>query len=110
MFAGWLDILKVEIDEYRDYEKALGALNEAVKQLTKAGSSGEKLAQLNKRVFLVERFVQARRLAKNDPDGMATMCQQLLANDELETAMRAGDVFAALVDHFFDRGNWQQCY
>lgn len=46
---------KVEIDEYRDYEKALGALNEAAKQLTKAGPTGEKMAQLNKRVFLVER-------------------------------------------------------
>ncbi len=41
---------------------------------------------------------------------MASMCLQLLANDDLETAMRAGDVFAALVDHFFERGNWQQCY
>lgn len=47
---------KVEIDEYRDYEKALGALSEAVKQLTKAGSTGDKLTQLNKRVFLVERY------------------------------------------------------
>lgn len=46
---------QVEIDEYRDYEKALGALNEAAKQLAKAGSTGEKLAQLHKRVFLVER-------------------------------------------------------
>lgn len=59
---------------------------------------------------LMLRFVQARRLAKDDPDGMASMCQQLLANDDLETAMRAGDVFAALVDYFFERGNWQQCY
>lgn len=47
----------MEIDEYRDYEKALGALNEAVKQLTKAGPTGDKLDQLNKRVFLVERCV-----------------------------------------------------
>ena len=45
----------MEIDEYRDYEKALGALNEAVKQLTKAGPAGDKLTQLTKRVFLVER-------------------------------------------------------
>lgn len=60
--------------------------------------------------FFARRFVQARRLAKDDPEGMAAMCQQLLANDDLETAMRAGDVFAALVDHFFERGNWQQCY
>lgn len=46
---------QVEIDEYRDYEKALGALNEAVKQLTKAGPAGDKLTQLTQRVFLVER-------------------------------------------------------
>lgn len=46
---------QVEIDEYRDYEKALGALNEAVKHLSKAGSAGDKLPELNKRVFLVER-------------------------------------------------------
>jgi len=59
---------------------------------------------------LLHRFVQARRLAKDDPDGMASMCLQLLANDDLETAMRAGDVFAALVDHFFEKGDWQQCY
>lgn len=58
----------------------------------------------------VARFVQARRIAKDDPDGMASMCQSLLANDELETAMRAGDVFAALVDSFFERGDFQQCY
>lgn len=45
----------MEIDEYRDYEKALGALKEAAKQLTKAGSTGDKLTQLNKRVSLVER-------------------------------------------------------
>lgn len=47
----------MEIDEYRDYEKALGALNEAAKQLSKAGSNGDKLTQLNKRVSLVERYV-----------------------------------------------------
>lgn len=46
----------MEIDEYRDYEKALGALNEAVKQLTKAGPAGDKLTQLTNRVFLVERW------------------------------------------------------
>lgn len=47
---------QVEMDEYRDYEKALGALNEASKELKKAGgSAGDKLAQLNKRLSLVER-------------------------------------------------------
>lgn len=58
----------------------------------------------------VDRFVQARRAAKEDPDAMAAICQQLLANEDLETAMRAGDCFAALVDYFHDREDWQQCY
>lgn len=48
-------VFKVEIDEYRDYEKALGALTEAVNQLTKAGSPGDKLTQLNKRIRLLEK-------------------------------------------------------
>lgn len=57
------------------------------------------------------RFVQARRLAEDDPEGMVSIYQQLLVNEEqLETAIRAGDVFAALVDHFFERQDWQQCY
>lgn len=51
-YAAW----QVEIDEYRDYEKALGALSEAAKHLTKSGPAEEKLLQLNKRVFLVERY------------------------------------------------------
>lgn len=46
----------MEIDEYRDYEKALGALNEAWKQLAKAGPQAEKLAQLKQKIFLVERY------------------------------------------------------
>lgn len=64
---------KVEIDEYRDYEKALGALNEAAKQLTKAGPTGEKLAQLNKRVFLVERCGKIRTSCHGRPQCIQPM-------------------------------------
>lgn len=54
--AGCTSNPQVEIDEYRDYEKALGALNEAWKQLAKAGPQAEKLAQLKQKIFLVERY------------------------------------------------------
>ena len=37
---------QVEMDEYRDYEKALAALNEARKYMTKAGTNREGLANL----------------------------------------------------------------
>jgi intraflagellar transport protein 140 len=53
---------QVEIDEYRDYEKALGAMKEAIRQLEK--STGEnkdfKTNKMKKRVGLIEKFVEAR--------------------------------------------------
>lgn len=59
-------IVKVEIDDYQNYEKALDALTEAYKCLSKAkdSSSGQhdvKLADLQHRVTLIKKFVLARR-------------------------------------------------
>ena len=60
-------IYQVEIDEYQNYEKALGALSEAMKCLTKAkmadvGTQEAKINFLKRRILLVKKFVQARRL------------------------------------------------
>lgn len=55
-----------EIDDFRNYEKALGALSEAYKYLSKSkerspGEQQARLAQLQHKVSLVKRFSQARR-------------------------------------------------
>jgi intraflagellar transport protein 140 len=34
---------QVEIDEYRDYEKALGAMKEAMRQLEKSGAANKQV-------------------------------------------------------------------
>ena len=57
---------QVEIDEYQNYDKALGALSEAYKCMTKAKMKNqslqeEKLASLRNRVALIKKFVTARR-------------------------------------------------
>lgn len=57
---------QVEIDEYQNYEKAHGALTEAYKCLSKAKANSPldqetKLAQLQSKMTLVKRFIQARR-------------------------------------------------
>lgn len=59
-------LLKVEIDEYQNYDKALGALNEAFKCLTKAKMKNEslqeeKLGGLKNRMALIKKFVAAKR-------------------------------------------------
>jgi len=56
----------VEIDEYRNYEKALGALREALKYLNRSrGADKERrIEALTRRVELVDQFVQARKLVR----------------------------------------------
>ncbi|XP_019503997.1 PREDICTED: intraflagellar transport protein 140 homolog [Hipposideros armiger] len=67
LLAGFYDACaQVEIDEYQNYEKAHGALTEAYKCLSKAKAKSPldqetKLAQLQSKMTLVKRFIQARR-------------------------------------------------
>lgn len=67
----------MEIDEYRDYEKAIGALREALKYLARSGtkSAAEMAEMVEKRIGLIEKFVQARKLEKKDPNAMLSICE-----------------------------------
>lgn len=61
-----VSLVQVEIDEYQNYDKAHGALTEAYKCLSKAKAKSPldqetKLAQLQSKMTLVKRFIQARR-------------------------------------------------
>ena len=61
-----LIIIKVEIDDYQNYEKALDALTEALKCLSKtkdstAGQQEVRLADLQHKITLIKKFVHARR-------------------------------------------------
>ena len=60
-------LLQVEIDEYQDYQKAQGALSEALKCLSKAKTKNPaaleaKVKFLNARLDLIKKFAGARRL------------------------------------------------
>ena len=60
-----LCLLQVEIDDYQNYTKALGALKEAHKCLAKAKAKKQdvedKMGFLQDRIQLVDRFATARR-------------------------------------------------
>lgn len=56
----------MEIDEFQNYDKAQGALNEAYKCMSKAkmknqSQQEEKLAEIKNKMGLIKKFVQARR-------------------------------------------------
>ncbi|XP_059892091.1 intraflagellar transport protein 140 homolog [Gadus macrocephalus] len=104
-----------EIDDFRDYEKALGALSEAYKCLSKSkerspGEQETRLAQLQHRVTLVKRFCQARRVCDEDPGEAMSLCDALLEEPELDTAVRTGDVYGLIVEIHCQQGRFQQAY
>lgn len=105
----------MEVDEYQNYEKALGALTEAYKCLTKAkmrnqGEQEERLEQLQNKLTTVKKFVQVRRLYEEDPKEALKQCQILLEESDLDQAVRSGDVYALLVEHHAQQGNYEVAY
>eukprot|EP01038_Epipyxis_sp_PR26KG_P011964 gene11964-16014_t len=115
--AGFYDsCAQVEIDEYRDYEKAIGALNEALKYLSKDTSPDtvdeirKYSNSIEKRIGMIEKFVQARKIAKREPEKMVSICESLLHEPMLEEAIRAGDCLAMLVEHFYSTNQMQEAY
>ena len=69
--------MQVEIDEFRDYDKALGALREALRQLASSTSTTapDLRKSLERKVLLMERFIHARDIEKDEPDKMVDICE-----------------------------------
>ena len=104
---------QVEIDEYRDYEKALGAMKEAMRQLEKSSTTDKemKISMMRKRVGIIEQFVQAREALKmNESETAMQICDQLVDTKGVEEAIRLGDVFAQLIEYYFYKNNFQDAY
>jgi len=101
---------QVEIDEYRDYEKAFSALKEALKYMIKAKipDKEERMQALQNRIFLVEKFVHARKLVKQDPEQMIKLCHSLLDTPDVEQGIRVGDVYALMVEYHHSQNQMQE--
>lgn len=65
----------LEMDENGDYDRALDALREAAGAMERSRVQGkeERVASLQHRISLVERFVGARRFVKTDPQVSAAL-------------------------------------
>ncbi|XP_064415198.1 intraflagellar transport protein 140 homolog [Latimeria chalumnae] len=116
LLAGFYDACaQVEIDEYQNYEKALGAMTEAYKCMSKAKvrnveEQESKLAELQSKLVLIKRFIQAKRAYNEDPKEAIKQCELLLEEADLDHAVRVGDVYSILVEHYSQQGNFQMAY
>jgi intraflagellar transport protein 140 len=117
---------QVEIDEFRNYDKAIGAMTEALRVAgnikigkfagatsaniaTSHGSSAEaarseRVANLEGRIETMQKFAEARQASKEDPETMLALCGELLDQPDADQAIRKGDVFSLLIEHYFRAG------
>ena len=93
----------VEIDDYRNYEKAQKAMAESVKYAKKirTGEKDARLTQIEGRQATIDRFVEARSLKESDPAKMEQMCLQLTQQRDAESSIRLGDVYSLLIEYYF---------
>ena len=81
--------------------------------MEKSASDGKemKLTTMRKRVNIIEKFVQAREaLNANDSATAMTICDQLVDMPGVEEAIRLGDVFAQLIEHYYYKNSFQDAY
>jgi len=104
---------QMEIDEYRDYDKAVAAYKEAVKYMNKVQNDSMKdelIVSLQQRISLVERYIHARKLIKKEPDEGERMCHSLLTHPDVNTAVRMGDIFSLLIEFYFNNRDMDQAH
>ncbi|XP_072311733.1 intraflagellar transport protein 140 homolog isoform X1 [Eucyclogobius newberryi] len=105
---------QVEIDDYQNYGKALDALTEAHKCLTKAkdtsGKQEVKLLDMQHKINLIKKFVHVRRLYEENAEEAVRVCEALLEEPDLDPAVRVGDAFGFLVDHYCEQRQYQVAY
>lgn len=104
----------VEIDEYRDYAKAVEALKESLKHLSKAEASNVNAANyasaIETRIVVIESFIRAKSLLKRNPDEMVAVCEKLLQDPNLEESIRSGDCYAVLIEYFFSINQFKKVF
>jgi hypothetical protein len=59
---------------------------------------------------LIERFVEARKQSKKNPQEMVSICEELLQEPQLDLAIRVGDCLAMLVEYFHSIGDMKRSY
>ena len=70
-----------------------------------------KLNMMRKRVGIIEKFVHAREsLNSNDSATAMQICDQLVDTPGVEEAIRLGDVFAQLIEHYYYKNSFQDAY
>lgn len=103
---------QTEIDEYQEYEKGLDLLSRAIDVLenNEASNKEQMLEVLKAKVQLIQIYVAASQVVKDDPQKALTACVQLLKTKGIETCMRPDDIYILMVQCYVQQGNFNSAH
>ncbi|XP_076624343.1 intraflagellar transport protein rempA [Colletes latitarsis] len=105
---------QVEIDEFQNYEKALDALNQASRCLSKVITPRDPnihkraVDLVNNRIATIRRYLDIKKLFDKGETGTAMQqVRQLLDSQgpDLEQSVRRGDLFATITQYYINIGD-----
>ena len=99
---------QVEIDEYQNYDKALGALTEAYRCLEKAGDQ-MRLDELKDNMKNIKEFVDIQAQYENSAAAAIDRCKDFL-NSGSFIMVRRGDVYGFMIEHFAKNNQFKPAY
>ncbi|KAL5964971.1 hypothetical protein TSMEX_007295 [Taenia solium] len=114
---------QMEIDEYQSYEKAMGALTEAYKALSRGMADTaitseevigqkleERLCSIKSQIMLCKKFVDAQLLFEDDPVDALSRCQVIVDEPKTAVIIRPGHVYAVMVKGLVAHGQYRAAY
>lgn len=100
---------KIEIDDFRDYEKAMKALQEASRCLAKLQNVQLAVDNLQVTVLEVRKVLEIQEaLDRGEYHNMILMCKQILATSVKRPPIRSSDVRAYLVEALVNVGQYSE--
>lgn len=102
-----------EIDEFKDYHKALDLIRKAHQTMAKTEMTLEREAVVEKqlqKIRWIEMYLEATICITSDPVRMQSLCNELLQTPGVETCLRIEDIYILLVQYFVYNKNFSQAY
>lgn len=93
----------LEIDEYKNYEKALKAVMISKKYAEK-GADTKLVGQITEKIEILQKYLSAKEALANDPAEGIKMLKEIVAEPAARDAMRIGDAYALIFDYFAHSG------
>ena len=103
----------IEIQDYKNYEKAIEIYGQAIKVLDKMTDNEKKqkkLEILTNKIKITKIYSNAYSMSKTSPEDALGLCNQLLNKKSVDDVVREGDIYALMLDIYKTNQNYPACY